>query len=71
MSRIKLLAGFVIALGAFTLAAPAEAANASSMACCTSGDGKEQCCGETCGADAKSCWSKCVKDPTLCLPADQ
>ena len=70
MSRIKLLAALVIAMGAFSLAKPAHAEGASGGACCTSTDGKHTCCGETCWASADSCGSKCTRNPLECLPKD-
>lgn len=56
--RIRLVALLVIALGAFALDAPPAHASVSG-ACCTSGDGKYTCCGETCTADAQNCSARC------------
>ncbi|MCC7002389.1 MAG: hypothetical protein IT357_09550 [Gemmatimonadaceae bacterium] len=68
MNRVRVLAAMVVAMGAFALAKPAHAEGAVSNACCTSGDGKETCCGETCWASKDSCGAKCETDPKQCLP---
>ena len=63
---IRLVSTLVIALGAFALESPPAYA-LSGGACCTSGDGEESCCGETCWASEDSCGSKCTVDPMACL----
>lgn len=67
MSRIKLVAVLVIALGGFTLNSPQAFGSEQIAACCTSGDGKHRCCGESCSATEDSCSAKCTKNPLDCL----
>jgi len=55
MDRIKIAAMLVIGLGTFALNSEAAFASELSSACCTSGNGEETCCGETCSADEQNC----------------
>lgn len=46
---------------------PIQAQVDEDLACCTSGDGLETCCGETCDATADSCTATCTENPLACL----
>lgn len=67
MKHLRLVAALVIALGAYVLDSPAPAHAVAQAACCTSGDGKHECCGETCSASEDGCSAKCTINPLSCL----